>query len=507
MHRRMIRIILLLFLTCFFFETAHAATASSTEWVQKAYIAYYGRPGDPAGVEYWAGRLDSSGGNLSSIIDAFGNSQEFTNNFGSLSNSQLIDTIYQQMFNRAPDAAGKAWYLGQLNSGAMTLQSITLNVLGGAQGNDLSIINNKLVVAAYFTRLLESSGVIYESVSDAKDLLSLVDETAASVENAKSDGDVLLVNWGPSVGTGKLPDTGQTTSYTNTFGEDADYTINSPSYTKLDANGNTLPDSASEWSMVKDNVTGLIWENKTDDGGIHDKDNTYTWQNAKDVFIAHVNNQNFGGHSDWRMPTVKELSTLVYRGNYNNPSVNIAYFPNMMSADYWSFTTIDSNLGLAWYVSFHYGYVDYSNKSGNFYVCAVRGGQSGAFGDSVIPGRMVDNGDGSVTDTKTGLMWQQADAVVMTWAAALTYCENLQLANHDDWRLPNINELQSIVDYSKNNPSIDTVAFPGTMSSGYWSSTTGVDSNDAWYVYFNCGFVYDGYKYNSLFVRAVRGEK
>ena len=59
---------------------------------------------------------------------------------------------------------------------------------------------------------------------------------------------------------GDLPDTGQTTSYTTVFGEDSDYTINPPSYTKLDQAGNELPDSAVNWVMVRDNVTGLIWE-------------------------------------------------------------------------------------------------------------------------------------------------------------------------------------------------------------------------------------------------------
>ena len=75
--------------------------------------------------------------------------------------------------------------------------------------------------------------------------------------------------------TGRIPDTGQTTSYTETFGEDADYAINPQSYTKLNSNGKDLPDSATEWAMIRDNVTGLIWENKTDGDGIHDKDNTY----------------------------------------------------------------------------------------------------------------------------------------------------------------------------------------------------------------------------------------
>jgi len=82
---------------------------------------------------------------------------------------------------------------------------------------------------------------------------------------------------------GPLPDTGQTKCYNNYlneeitcpqpgedfYGQDATYLINPPSYTKLDASGNDLPDSATSWVMVRDNMTGLIWEVKTDDGSIH----------------------------------------------------------------------------------------------------------------------------------------------------------------------------------------------------------------------------------------------
>ena len=79
---------------------------------------------------------------------------------------------------------------------------------------------------------------------------------------------------------GPVPDTGQTQSYTDTFGEDSDYLINPPSYTKLDASGNDLPDDEASWVLVRDNVTGRIWEVKTDDGSEHDKDNTYTWYDS-----------------------------------------------------------------------------------------------------------------------------------------------------------------------------------------------------------------------------------
>ena len=95
-----------------------------------------------------------------------------------------------------------------------------------------------------------------------------------------------------------VPDTGQTQSYTDTFGEDSDYSINTPSYTKLDASGNDLADSVTSWAMVRDNVTGLIWEVKTDDGTIHDKDNTYDQDEIKNTFIPTLNTDNYGGFSD-----------------------------------------------------------------------------------------------------------------------------------------------------------------------------------------------------------------
>jgi hypothetical protein len=194
---------------------------------------------------------------------------------------------------------------------------------------------------------------------------------------------------------GKVPDTGQTNSYTNTFGEDSDYTINPPSYTKLDANGNDLADSTPSWAMVRDNVTGLIWENKTNDGSIHDRDNRYTWYdpnaatnggyagtpgNGTDTkdFIDALNTARFGGFDDWRLPTVKELSWLVNSNiSYPGPTINTTNFQNTMSSSYWSSTTNAYYTSSAWYVSFRYGYVDYGDylKSYSLYVRAVRGGQ------------------------------------------------------------------------------------------------------------------------------------
>ena len=89
-----------------------------------------------------------------------------------------------------------------------------------------------------------------------------------------------------------------------------------------------------------------------------------------------------------------------------------------------------------------------------------------------------------VTDNETDLQWQDNESATRTWKNAIKYCEDLTLGNYDDWRLPNINELLSIVDDTKVNPSISS-AFESFTSSNYWSSTTAIGTHyKAWVVYF-----------------------
>jgi len=251
---------------------------------------------------------------------------------------------------------------------------------------------------------------------------------------------------------------------------------------------------------VRDNVTGLVWENKTDDGSIHDKDDVYNWDDAQDVFIVALNSQNFGGHNDWRLPTIKELSTLVDSSiPYPGPTINTDYFPNTVSSYYWSSTTYAFDPGDAWNVYFLDGRIFDDGKSYDDYVRAVRSGQCGSLDN------FIDNDDGTITDNETGLMWQKETAPgTYTWQQALSYCESSTLAGYNDWRLPNRNELQSIVDYSRENPSIDPIF--NSVSFPYWSSTTYAYSpSSAWGVDFFGGFV-GGYtkSYVRYFVRAVR---
>jgi hypothetical protein len=143
-------------------------------------------------------------------------------------------------------------------------------------------------------------------------------------------------------------------------------------------------------------------------------------------------------------------------------------------------------------------------------------GQDGFYGKGCPTAeRYVDNQDGTVTDTCTGLMWQKAtadkdgngtidDSDRMPWQNALQYCESLEFAGHSDWRLPNVRELQSIVDYGRYSPSSDPIF--GAESGWYWSSSTYVSlPSYAWFVGFYDGLVFSGDKDYGGFVRAVRG--
>ncbi len=302
-----------------------------------------------------------------------------------------------------------------------------------------------------------------------------------------------------------LPDTGQTKCYDDTkeipcpkpgqdfYGQDGNYTINPPSYTLM--GGGT---------MVRDNVTGLIWENKTTDGSIHDADKRYSWHDARNVFISQLNASKFGGYDDWRLPSMEELRSIMDYGQEQR--INAEYFPNTRSEFYWSSSSyywsssgVVKSSSLAWRSNFGGGYNDnYSDVKSC--VRAVRGGQSS--------GNWMSN-NSTVTDKSSGLMWQQDtgnNGQPIIWKEALSYCENLTLAGYKDWRLPNIKEITSILDLTRSKPAVDTEYFPYTRSDYYWSSTSFADC--AWYASFEGGYSgtdKNSVKSNKYYVRCVRG--
>ena len=260
------------------------------------------------------------------------------------------------------------------------------------------------------------------------------------------------------------------------YGQDAHYHGTQPSYT--DHGDGT----------ITDNITELLWEKAH-----HTK--RIPHNNAK----AACDGLTLGGRTDWRLPNIKELFSLAdFRGSvkrrfYIDDVFDLAEpDTSVLKGDRFASTHHTSMMGQTWsstlYSGQHYGrpgveaaffynFLDghikqapTRGRNGLFYRC-VSGSEWGA-------NDFVDNGNGTVTDRAMGLVWQLADdGQTRDWLGALQYCESLKLAGYNDWRLPNVKELQTIVDYTKNDPALDQRYLKQSdKKAWFWSSTTHGDN-------------------------------
>jgi hypothetical protein len=325
-----------------------------------------------------------------------------------------------------------------------------------------------------------------------------------------------------------VPDTNQTDCFNDSgpiicptagdpfFGQDAQYTNHPPSYTD---NGD---------GTVTDQVTGLMWQKAFTVADFADAETT-----ADAATLA--------GYHDWRVPTIKELYSLIdFSGNQGSappemstPPADAAPFLDTsvfdfeyptdgryIDAQYISSTEYTSTTmnGSATFFGVNFadgrikGYPQVAPQRFGYYLRLVRGEKYGV-------NRFLDNGDRTITDQATGLMWTQADSGdhafaaavsgythadgALNWAEALDFAENLTHAGHSDWRLPNAKELQAIVDYTRspdatNSPAIDPLFETTTIINEagdadypfYWTSTTFEPGADAVYVAFGRGLGY-----------------
>ena len=158
---------------------------TNTDKVQKVYIAYYGRPADTAGLAYWVSELDKASATLSDVMNAFGVSAEAASLYGSKSDTDTVNALFQQMFARDPDAAGLEFYRGKLTDGTYTAISLAQNILDGALNADATIIANKLVVAKAYTAATDTASEIAAYAGDgaatsARTMLATVNENTVA---------------------------------------------------------------------------------------------------------------------------------------------------------------------------------------------------------------------------------------------------------------------------------------------------------------------------------------
>jgi hypothetical protein len=274
------------------------------------------------------------------------------------------------------------------------------------------------------------------------------------------------------------------------YGQDAQYNGHQPSY--KDNNNGT----------ITDNVTGLMWQK-----GYKKMSYSEAIEYAKSAKIA--------GYSDWRVPTIKELYSLIdFSGTTGSggmrkdvpsdakPYINTKYFDFEYSTtqryiDVQFVTSTDSVVKTMGGDSSFFGvnfadgrikaYPKYNKGRGakEFYIRLVRGG------DNYGKNHLVDRGE-IIVDLATKLMWTKSDSQRgMDWGSALEYCERLSVDGFDDWRLPNAKELQSIVDYSSapshtNSPAISSKFETTSITNEngqkdypyFWTSTTHLDGRD-----------------------------
>src|SRR4030066_392238 len=302
-------------------------------------------------------------------------------------------------------------------------------------------------------------------------------------------------------------DTGQTTFYDNSktialpqpgepfYGQDAQYKGTQPSYQD---NGD---------GTVTDLVTGLMWQKSPDTNG--DGIINYNDKMFFDDAQTSAASFNLGGYIDWRLPTIKELYSLImFGGAEANPdATSTTGLVPFIDTNYFNFAFGELSAGER--------IIDAQFATSTIYVSATMTGDRTMFGVNFADGRIkgypadrtigkkyyvlyvrgntvygtneyVDNGDGTITDKATGLTWMKNDnGAAVSWENALSYAEGLEYAGYSDWRLPNAKELQSIVDYTRSpattnsapiNPLVNCTQIINEAGEAdypfYWSSTT-----------------------------------
>jgi hypothetical protein len=243
----------------------------------------------------------------------------------------------------------------------------------------------------------------------------------------------------------------------------------------------TLTDDAAT-----DAVTGLTWQRRT-------APEPLDWQAATRYCACLTLDE----HDDWTLPSRLELVSIV---DYTrqNPALDAEAFPETPFEWFWSASRTAESNERYWYVAFWDGNTHAATTDQLYWARCVRqsAGSLPRYDLSVA---------GVVRDTSTELTWQRAASTErVAWDDAVRACAALELEGQG-WRLPNMKELQTLVDESRASPAIDAQAFPGAPGEGFWAATLLADSaNSAWFVSFDEGIAYNALTTHLYRYRCVR---
>ena len=281
-----------------------------------------------------------------------------------------------------------------------------------------------------------------------------------------------------------------TSASTDFYGQDAQYAklgyCYPQSFTLKTVSGN---------KVVVDNNTGLVWEQSP-------SSSEYTWEN-RNTHCNELNSSNYAGINTWRVPTSLELLTIIDNNIYN-PAINSNFIniPTENSTFLWTSQQYLDDSSKAYRLSPYYGNFYYESKTKTYKVLCVHGNTTpkGSFTSKTINGKVV------VTDLTTGLIWQKEYLTDKTWLEALQHCKDSTYAGYSDWRLPNKNELASLLNNDKSNAPYSD--FPDIPSGYFWSSSTSLANiSVAWTLNLSMGYVNGDNKPNAHDLMCVRSER
>jgi hypothetical protein len=241
--------------------------------------------------------------------------------------------------------------------------------------------------------------------------------------------------------------------------------------------------------LVVDLLTGLTWQVAVDPA-------ERAWQEAKDFCDCST----LGGFDDWRLPTRIELVSIV-DFTRATPAIDGAAFPATPSDYFWSASPVAGAASAAWYVYFLDGNTHSAGLDTPHRVRCMRSSS----GVTVPSPRYGVPGDGTVVDVASMLVWQRdVDDNLRTFGEAKNHCAVLALAG-GGWRVPNMKELQTLIDETAMNPAIDSTAFGDAPAEAFWTSTPlAGDATEGWFVSFYGGVAYTSTLDRGYHTRCVR---
>jgi hypothetical protein len=247
--------------------------------------------------------------------------------------------------------------------------------------------------------------------------------------------------------------------------------------------------------LVFDQVTGLAWQRHVDRGP--GQTGGFVWADA----VAHCDGLVQGGFDDFYLPSRLELVTVVDPGRFD-PAIDLDAFPETPPDAYWTASPVATDSEQFFHLNLFFGYT-----SSNFrvYEQFVRCARNARRPELPTNDRFRVEGS-TVVDRMTGLRWERSPPSENGAAGdAASRCDALAVDGHDDFRLPSMKELQTLVDETRTDVTIDLAAFPETEAGGYWSSTRDAQNPEsAWFVRFSDGYAQSAAETEPFFGRCVR---